>query len=447
MTVAQFQQTNYTTQTGTAYPLAIDADWAVAARLVDNFAPHAQVTPNLTVGVDAGHIFNGTTLSEVAAQTTGTFTAPVSNPRIDRVVIDRFTGTLSVVAGTENVSPSPPAIPAGTLPVAQVYLTVGMAAIGNTSITDERDLGALGTPSSLFFSSSSSLTIGAGTQTLMIEAGCYLPVGLPILLLDSANGTNWMQGFVSSYNSSTGALTVDVLTISGAGTFSAWWLFIAGYNIATFTGDSGSGGQPGLVPAPPAGSAAANYALLANGTFGAISAFTTGDVKITIKTVADAGWVMMNDGTIGSATSGGTTRANADCQALFELLWSNVSNSYCPVSGGRGASAAADWSANKTIQLPLALGRALAVAGAGSGLTSYALGQTTGENTHTLTQAEMPSHSHSVGSGGGSKGVGTWCGPTCALPVGVGETTGAAGGSGAHNNMQPTSFLNVMLKL
>jgi len=34
MTVGQFLQTDYTAQTGTAYPLAIDADWAVAARLM-----------------------------------------------------------------------------------------------------------------------------------------------------------------------------------------------------------------------------------------------------------------------------------------------------------------------------------------------------------------------------------------------------------------------------
>jgi len=34
------------------------------------------------------------------------------------------------------------------------------------------------------------------------------------------------------------------------------------------------------------------------------SVFTTGDAKLTLKTVADIGWIMMDDGTIGSATSG-----------------------------------------------------------------------------------------------------------------------------------------------
>ncbi len=33
-------------------------------------------------------------------QVTGTITAPAGNPRIDRVVVDRLTGVLSVVTGT-----------------------------------------------------------------------------------------------------------------------------------------------------------------------------------------------------------------------------------------------------------------------------------------------------------------------------------------------------------
>ena len=59
------------------------------------------------------------------------------------------------------------------------------------------------------------------------------------------------------------------------------------------------------------------------------TAFTTGDVKQTFKTVADAGWVMMNDGSIGDGSSGAMTRANPDTQALFTLLWNNIGDAYC----------------------------------------------------------------------------------------------------------------------
>ena len=69
-------------------------------------------------------------------------------------------------------------------------------------------------------------------------------------------------------------------------------------------------------------------------------------------TTAPAGWVRCNGRTIGSASSGATERANADAEDLFLFLWTNFADAQCAVSSGRGASAAADWAANKTIALP-----------------------------------------------------------------------------------------------
>ncbi len=64
------------------------------------------------------------------------------------------------------------------------------------------------------------------------------------------------------------------------------------------------------------------------------------------------GWVRANAQTIGSGVSGATERANNDTQNLYNFLWNNFSDADCPVSGGRGASAVVDWSANKTIATP-----------------------------------------------------------------------------------------------
>jgi hypothetical protein len=185
----------------------------------------------------------------------------------------------------------------------------------------------------------------------------------------------------------------------------------------------------------------------------AVDNFTTGDVKLTLKTTADTGWVLMNDGTIGNASSGGTSRANADTEQLFTLLWNNTANADCAVSSGRGASAAADYAANKTIALPKALGRALAGYGAGSGLTSRALAAITGTETHTLTEAEIPSLAHSAtlalfglaqsGAGNGAVGGDATGGQTGTATVSV----ATHGSGGAHANMQPTLFLNVMIRL
>lgn len=123
-------------------------------------------------------------------------------------------------------------------------------------------------------------------------------------------------------------------------------------------------------------------------------AWRTGDVILTFRPTAEAGWIVANDGTIGNAGSGATTRAHADTEALFEMLWNSVGDAYAPVSGGRGASAAADFAAGKTIQLTRMLGRAIAVAGSGSGLTARSLGQYLGTEAHQLTANEMPAHNH-----------------------------------------------------
>ena len=84
----------------------------------------------------------------------------------------------------------------------------------------------------------------------------------------------------------------------------------------------------------------------------------TGAVSYFARDSAPTGWVLANGNTIGSASSN-ATRANADTEALFTLLWANGwTNAILPVltSGGaastRGASAAADWSANKRMTLP-----------------------------------------------------------------------------------------------
>lgn len=71
------------------------------------------------------------------------------------------------------------------------------------------------------------------------------------------------------------------------------------------------------------------------------------------------GLVRANARTIGNAASGATERANADTEGLFSYLYAAAGDSVLAVSGGRGASAAADYAANKMIALPDWRGRDL----------------------------------------------------------------------------------------
>ena len=131
---------SYGSGSGSAYPLNLDAMLLNSQRRSSCFNPHQTATPAMTVSLDAGYVFNGATLTEIAAQTTGTITAPVGNARIDRVVVDRSSGAVSVVTGTPAGSPTPPAIPAGKWPIAQVLLQTTSTTITNSMITDERAL-------------------------------------------------------------------------------------------------------------------------------------------------------------------------------------------------------------------------------------------------------------------------------------------------------------------
>lgn len=184
-----------------------------------------------------------------------------------------------------------------------------------------------------------------------------------------------------------------------------------------------------------------------------------------------AGWVRHNGRTIGSATSGGTERANADTESLFLYLWATYSNTLCPVTGGRGATAAADWAADKNIAtLDMrnkgAFGLDDMGNSAASGFTgiTFAAGDATtaasqgGAARHTLATSEIPAHTHTnsltdpghthaitnqgVSTSGSTflsrTATGTSAGvATDSNTTGITLTNASAGGGGAHNNMPP----------
>lgn len=201
----------------------------------------------------------------------------------------------------------------------------------------------------------------------------------------------------------------------------------------------------------------------------------SGTVVFTIKQTAPAGWLLFADQTIGDASSG-ATYANVDALNIFTDLYA-AADADCPVFTSAGSastrsalgSAAAAWAAHARMSMPKALGHAFAAAGAGSGLTSRALASAVGEETHVLSTGEMPAHNHGVNDTGhvhgeqGSAVSGT--GLAGILITGnlnsadAGDVTGYhtetaetgitiqnAGGGAAHNNIQPTTFLNAMVK-
>lgn len=159
---------------------------------------------------------------------------------------------------------------------------------------------------------------------------------------------------------------------------------------------------------------------------------------------------------------------------LYEHLWaealSSASSSRPYVLGGKGASAQADWDADKRLYMPHTTGRLLVGVGNHESLSNYGLGDAGGAETHALSVSEMPSHNHSVNDPGHSHFInnlsginnilgadgpgGTFgdevsgltsggvFGPTGRAAIGIntgvtGVSINSEGGGSAHNIRQP----------
>jgi len=225
------------------------------------------------------------------------------------------------------------------------------------------------------------------------------------------------------------------------------------------------------------------------------SQFATGMVQDYIGNTLPSGWIWPDGKTVGNSTSNATNRANSDTYDLFVLIWNSYSNALNPIynsdgsPSSRGASAAADWAANKAITVTDLRGinrfgrddmggtAANRVTTAGSGISGITLGAFGGSETVTLSSSQIPAHTHAAGtlvtnttgnhahtltaySGSGpdsgqvaTGGSGSSTPTVTTSTAGnhshtlTGNTAQNFGGGVAHKNMPPGRCVNVLVKL
>lgn len=166
-------------------------------------------------------------------------------------------------------------------------------------------------------------------------------------------------------------------------------------------------------------------------------------IQMGFQSTAPTGYLSLNGDTI-AKTSGGTVNG-AQYSTLYAYLWNNTADAVSPVAGGRGANAAADFAANKTITLPdrrdyspfgVSIAGSITTAGAVAGATTVTttgtIGGTVGTSgATTLSTGEIAAHTHTLPSDTGATGASSETG-------GGGTpgtfTTSSTGGGGSHTH-------------
>jgi microcystin-dependent protein len=150
-----------------------------------------------------------------------------------------------------------------------------------------------------------------------------------------------------------------------------------------------------------------------------------GDIKATARTTAPAGWLICDGSSL--------------LRSAYPTLFAAIGTTY-------GALDATHFT------LPDPRGRV--IVGRAVGQVEFdGLGETGGAKTHTLSTAEIPSHTHqqtyntgAIAPSGGSAVAGM-AGSGSGASANAQQVTLGAGGGGAHNNLQPYIVFNYLIKI
>ncbi|MDP3854655.1 hypothetical protein [Phenylobacterium sp.] len=84
--------------------------------------------------------------------------------------------------------------------------------------------------------STTSLLIGVGAKSLTIQTAKAFAVGQTVVIARTSDPTTQMLGVITAHNSGSGALTVEVASVQGAGTYAEWTISLSASVIIPIAG-------------------------------------------------------------------------------------------------------------------------------------------------------------------------------------------------------------------
>ena len=99
------------------------------------------------------------------------------------------------------------------------------------SLWDRATISVIGT-------STSSLTVSAGSKVFTTNTNLQFAVGSQVTITATGDLSKYMSGQVTAYNQTTGAITVNVTSVNGTGTFTSWSITLSGAAGATGVADN-----------------------------------------------------------------------------------------------------------------------------------------------------------------------------------------------------------------
>ena len=179
-------------------------------------------------------------------------------------------------------------------------------------------------------SSTTSLLIGNGAKTLTVGTGlAYTPTQDITIVNDAAHH---MHAAVTSYNSTTGALVVDVNSHTGTGTFTSWTVNVGGIGAGAIP----SGGTTGQVLAKVSSTDYDDAWVTPTVAVGGITGLGTGVATALAISVGSAGAPVVNGGVGGTPSSITLTNATGYPEATTTTAGTvpgiGAGNLYAPTS-------------------------------------------------------------------------------------------------------------------